>query len=340
MSDNGLRDAIRKPLRLAGDKDEAAQDALVKAVRRDISDQPSDLPLMQVALRAAWREHRAAGIGLVEAYESVGGVLGALANEAEAVRNRLTPEDQARLESIFVRLVRLGDTGGATRRTAALDEFDEARRGLVQRLGKDEYGRLVVVGETSAEIAHEALITQWPWLQGRLKDDARDVRRLDRLMEKAQEWRDAPADKKASYLAAGAERELFDELAKQRGDWLSRLDRDFVEASNRAHETERERETRDVSGRASQRIRRPDRAREHRGGEASGQRGQARARRLAARQRRYGDAEACRDARRTGPDRASYRISFRTRDRDAQGAYRRCAFGRLQPGRVAHRHPV
>ena len=38
------------------------------------------------------------------------------------------------------------------------------RRDLLQRLGRDDYGRLVVVGETSAEIAHEALITQWPWL--------------------------------------------------------------------------------------------------------------------------------------------------------------------------------
>ena len=175
----------------------------------------------------------------MEAYESVGGVLGALANEAEAARNWLTPDDQARLESVFVRLVWLGDTGGATRRTAALDEFDDARRDLVQRLGKDEFGRLVVVGETSAEIAHEALITQWPWLQGRLRDDARDVRRLDRLMEKAQEWREATADRKAAYLATGAERESFDELARQRADWLSSLDRDFVEASNRAYETER-----------------------------------------------------------------------------------------------------
>ena len=135
--------------------------------------------------------------------------------------NGLSPDDQARLESIFVRLVRLGDTGGATRRTAALDEFDEARRVSCSGSAGTTFGRLVVVGETSAEIAHEALITQWPWLQGRLRDDARDVRRLDRLMEKAQEWRDAPADRKAAYLAAGAERESFDELTKQRADWLS-----------------------------------------------------------------------------------------------------------------------
>ena len=83
-----------------------------------------------MALKAAWRERRRPPIDLFEAYHSVGGVRGALANEAEKVRTTSLPaDDQARLESIFVRLVRLGDTGGATRRTAALDEFDGAAAG-------------------------------------------------------------------------------------------------------------------------------------------------------------------------------------------------------------------
>jgi WD40 repeat protein len=244
ISEAGLSDAVRKPLGLAGNKDEATLEALLKAVRRDISDQPSDLPLMQVALRAAWREHQAAQLDLNAAYDSVGGVLGALAKEAETARKKLSDADQGRLESIFVRLVRLGDTGGATRRTAALDEFDAPRRALLRRLGRDEFGRLVVVGEKNAEIAHEALITQWPWLQGRLKEHARDVRRLDRLIDKAQEWNEASEDRKDAYLATGAERESFDELTRQRADWLSPLDCDFAEASNRAYETEREKERR------------------------------------------------------------------------------------------------
>ena len=78
-------------------------------------------------------------------------------------------------ESIFVRLVRLGDTGGATGRTAALDEFDAPEQALLRRLADDEHGRLLAVSEKSAEIAHEALITQWPWLQGRLKEGAHDA---------------------------------------------------------------------------------------------------------------------------------------------------------------------
>ena len=245
ISEEALSDIVCKPLRLAGESDQAAEAALLTAVQRDISDRPSDLPLLQVALKAAWREHKAAGKRLLEAYESVGGVLGALAKEAEKVRNKLATDDQARLESIFVRLVRLGDTGGATRRTAALNEFDGPRQALLQRLGDDEHGRLVVVGETRAEIAHEALITQWPWLQGRLKDDARDVRRLDRLMSRSREWSEAPEDGKISYLAFGAERELFGEVAQQRPDWLSPDDKAFVAASIDAKRADDERKERD-----------------------------------------------------------------------------------------------
>ncbi len=245
ISDDGLSEAVCKPLRLAGEKDEAAQAALVKAVRRDLSDQPSDLPLLQVALRAAWREHKATRLGLNAAYHSVGGVLGALAREADKVRTtKLSAEDQARLESVFVRLVRLGDTGGATRRTAALNEFDGPRQALLRRLGDDEHGRLVVVGEASAEIAHEALITQWPWLQSRLGEDANDVRLLDRLMSKSREWNAVPEDKKEKYVATRAEREIFDELWKEHADWLSRVDRNFVNESNRAYEIERDKEQR------------------------------------------------------------------------------------------------
>ena len=112
ISDEGLSDAVCKPLRLAGESDEPALQALVKAVRRDLSDQPSDLPLLQVALRAGWREHKAAKVGLLAAYHSVGGVLGALAKEAENVRlKRLSADDQVRLESFS-----FGSFGSATPR--------------------------------------------------------------------------------------------------------------------------------------------------------------------------------------------------------------------------------
>jgi WD40 repeat protein len=235
MSPAGLREAVLEPLKLAGETNETA---LADAVQTDISHQASDLPLLQVALRAAWQRHHPNGPPLLECYQSVGRVSGALANEADSVLKRLPPDDQARLESIFVRLVRLGDTGGATRRAAALDEFDEPRRDLLQRLGSAEYGSLVAVGQTTAEIAHEALITQWPWLAERLNSGANDIRRLDRLTMKASGWAAAPPVEKTEYLAYGAERQLFSELAAHRPDWLSATEKNFVAASQKAHQDE------------------------------------------------------------------------------------------------------
>ena len=231
MSAEGVKEAVCEPLKLAGEGDEAANEALLEAVQSDISHQASDLPLLQVALRAAWQEHKATGRPMLECYQSVGRVSGALAREADRARDRLPREDQARLELIFVRLVRLGDTGGATRRPASLDEFDPPRRALLQKLGSGEFGALVVVGDTRAELSHEALITQWPWLQDMLKVNAAAARRLDRLMTRAHEWKEAPNESKRSYLAFGAERDLFGELAAQRPNWLSLEDQDFVAKS-------------------------------------------------------------------------------------------------------------
>ena len=231
ISDEGLADAVRRPLRLAGERDKDALEALVQAVQHDISDQPSDLPLMQVALRAAWQEHAATGLPVLTAYETVGGVRGALKKEAEKVFNRLPMVDQERLGSIFVRLFVLATRAARPWRTALLEEFDEKRLDLVRRLGRDDHGRLLAVSATTAEMSHEALIIQWPWLQRALKAEANNVRRLDRLMEKAREWNEAATDRKQEYLAAGAELELFNQLEKQHPD-SSIKDTDFVERCN------------------------------------------------------------------------------------------------------------
>ena len=294
--------------------------------------------MLQVALRAAWQEHKATGRPMLECYQSVGRVSGALANEADKARDRLPPDDQARLESIFVRLVRLGDTGGATRRGASLDEFDPPRRALLQKLGEDEYGRLVSVGATHAELAHEALITQWPWLQGMLKTNAADVRRLARLMERAKEWSAAPDERKASYLATGAERELFDELARQRGDWLSsarpRLRRSVEpRLSSRAREGAiRARANDDPSRSRATTIRRPDGARNI---EAERRPVNAAKLALAAWPR---DSEDTMTPKLPETLDALGQIVPNLRERRLLKDMQGCCFRRLQPGRQARRH--
>jgi len=150
----------------------------------------------------------------------VGGVVGALAHEAERVRTqRLDATERPLLAPLLIRLVRLGETGGATRRTADLADFDGPRHTLATRLATEDCGRLLVIGERTVEIAHEALIIQWPWLQNTLNEAAADMRVLDRLIDRARRWNTIGA-RSPGHLATGAERTELSALAQRRSDWL------------------------------------------------------------------------------------------------------------------------
>jgi WD40 repeat protein len=239
ITDKGIDEAVRNPLRLAGHTDVSEQDAVINSIRRDITDRAGDLALVQMALYAMWQKHRADAVNLLVAYSQVGGVVGALAHEAEHVRiQRLDPTERTSLAALFIRLVRLGETGGATRRAADIADFDGPRRMLASRLATEDYGRMLLAGERAVEIAHEALITQWPWLQNTLNEAAVDMRILDRLMDKARRW-NTTGSRGTEHLATGAERVEFAALAEHRPDWLSMAEREFVAASEEAERAAR-----------------------------------------------------------------------------------------------------
>jgi TIR domain len=241
ISDNGLDEIIRRPLTMAGYKSDSPDvDSLVGAVKKDVSERPGDLTLIQATLDAVWRNRQAAG-GLLAAYANVGGVAGALANEAEITRSVLDKNENSQLLPIFCRLIRPGETAGATRRVALLSEFSETTQKLIQKLagpetrGGDRLAPLLFVGD-HVEIAHEALITQWGWLQDNLQQVWPDLRRLHRLIEKAALWLAADNSRKLQHLATGAEREEYNELSRQHRDWLSKNESEFVKQSQAAFE--------------------------------------------------------------------------------------------------------
>jgi hypothetical protein len=152
------------------------------------------------------------------------------------------------VKGVFVRLVRLGDTGGTTRRIVRRAEFTDETWPLVQCLaGSEDEARLVAIagepGQETVEIVHEALVTQWPRYQAWLEDAAPDKRVFDRLIDRAAEWAGAAAEAKDGLLArTDAEREAFAGLARTRPPWLSAEERAFVEASVADHEVRLRRE--------------------------------------------------------------------------------------------------
>jgi hypothetical protein len=237
MTDDGLRLCVTEPLRLANVPQED-RDALTNAVLKDVGERPNALALLEMALTKTWTNRQDHGGDLLRAYIAIGRVDGALATAAEIVlAEKLTSAERMIAESLFIRLVKLGDTGGATRRLANRDELDQALWDLAQRLATRECDRLVIVS-VNAEIAHEALVTSWPryveWLRNdRGKNDPRadDKRRLDALIEDAQRWATAAEADKSQFLARGYDLSSYEDLCRRRPAWLCAREVVFVGAS-------------------------------------------------------------------------------------------------------------
>jgi hypothetical protein len=95
----------------------------------------------------------------------------------EVVAGFSDPGDGARLRRLFTALAGPDREGRFTRRRRRLDELATDLQPLVQRLAA---GRLVVVerattGESTVQLAHQALIAHWPRLRDWLTED-RDFR--------------------------------------------------------------------------------------------------------------------------------------------------------------------
>ena len=226
LSDEGIRQVVSDPLRLAGHDNDG--DALIQTVQRDTMGRPGDTAPIQFALWSAWRG-RTGGGSLTQAYTAAGGVFGAMGAEAGRVRGALSKQEQALLLPLFVRLVRPSETGGATGRVAPLDELDEDRKHLAGRLAEETSARLLQISDASVQIAHEALIRQWPWLQSELEEVGDDIRLLHRLTEAASVWE--AEEQSDARLAQDAALSDFEALLSRRSGWASASELAFVGAS-------------------------------------------------------------------------------------------------------------
>jgi hypothetical protein len=236
-----LREAIEKPAELVGLKFEAG---VVDALLQDILGEPAALPLLQFTLLKLW-EHRDRNRILWEAYQRLGGGRLALARSADELYDSLIPEDQVTARRILLRLVRPGEglevTSNRVRRDA-LYRTGEAHDRVDRVLNKLIAARLLRVseGDTSAdtqvEVAHEALVRNWPRLVDWLEEERESLRERMHVTEAAEQWEKTGRDPGA--LLRGA---LLDDALRYTD--LNELETEFLRASQEALATiERERE--------------------------------------------------------------------------------------------------
>jgi hypothetical protein len=240
LSANELRQAIERPAQVVGLKFE---EGVVDALLRDILGEPAALPLLQFTLLKLW-ENRERNRVTWEAYRQLGGGRQALAHSADQFYRELIPEEQVTAKRILLRMVRPGEglevTSNRIRRET-LYQAGEARDRIDRVLDKLVQARLVRLtgGDTPAdaqvEVAHEALVRNWPRLVDWLEEERENVRQRLRLTAAAGQW--AALGKDPEVLLRGA---LLDQALRYED--LNELEAEFVQASQAAVEEARRKE--------------------------------------------------------------------------------------------------
>lgn len=238
-----LRATIERPAEITGLR---VEPGLSDRILRDVGEEPGSLPLLSHALLETWR--RRDGRTLTAAgYAASGGVRGAIAQTAEAVYGALPEAAQRTARDLFVRLTELGEGTEDTRRRVHFEEVvpagpaGEQARAVITRLAD---ARLLTTSADTVEVAHEALIREWPRLRDWLDEDREGLRLMRHVTESAQAWERSGRDPDELYRGARLSAGL--EWSEHAQPDLNPLERAFLDASRDFHE----REVRDAHKRA------------------------------------------------------------------------------------------
>ena len=204
MSLADLYDAVLRPTQAPDvqlEFDEGLVSELVFAVR----DEAGALPLMQFALDQLFQRREGRRLTWA-AYNTIGGVRGALAKHAEDTYASLPSDDHRRLaRALFLRLIEPGATEqDTTRRRAAQTELILSDAEATARLDETKTAfvdaRLLttdrIADMETVEVSHEAIIREWTRLAGWLREARDDVHWQKKVSEDAADWRraDSPMD--------------------------------------------------------------------------------------------------------------------------------------------------
>lgn len=210
MTNDELRREIEEPAQRGHwELEPGLVDMLLHDVGADVghTPEPGALPLLSHALLATWQRRRGRTMTL-SGYSASGGVRGAIAETAESVFYDLLEPDQREVaRQIFLRLTELGgETSMAdTRRRVNIEELvsrPDKRAVVHEVLLTLADARLITTGQDTAEVAHEALIREWPTLRDWLEEDREGLRLHRRLTEVAQEWDASGRDPGVLYRGA------------------------------------------------------------------------------------------------------------------------------------------
>lgn len=259
MTEDELRRAIERPMQLVGGELEGG---LVDLLLQDVRQQRGALPLLQHALLELWHKREGRRLS-VKAYQEIGKLEGALQRRADVTLRAFSADEQELCRRIFLRLTQPGEGTEDTKRRVPIQELQSLSGGsvaaeeIVQKLA--DAPLLTTEGDLKqndafVEVAHEALIRNWPQLRKWIDADRAGLRTRTRLSEASREWENAGHE--SAYLYTGARLVVAAEWADSHPGELSSAEAEFLRLSL---EGQKQREASELE--AAQRLSRAEAAR-------------------------------------------------------------------------------
>ena len=204
MSEAELRLAVTGPAAEAG---LVVEPAVVEAVIAELRDEAGGglgsgvLPLMSQAMAATW-EHREGTELTLRGYRRAGGVADAVNRGAQAAYDALTSSQQDAARLVFAQLTVVTADGRFARRRCRRADLDAGGTQMIADIdaviGVFSARRLLVLGQDSVEIAHDALLYAWKRLRDWLGDDQHDRALYGQVVTDAAAWDGSGRD--SAYL--------------------------------------------------------------------------------------------------------------------------------------------
>jgi WD40 repeat protein/transcriptional regulator with XRE-family HTH domain len=207
MSEAEARLAITGP---AAEADLAVEPALAEAVVADLRDGAGGglgtgvLPLMSQAMAATWQYREDSQLTL-RGYRRAGGVADAVNRSAQAAYDALTSPQQDAARQVFTQLTVITPDGQLARRRCRRADLRSPGSPTAADIDAviDVFSaqRLLVLGQDSVEICHDALLQAWKRLRDWLGDDHLDRALYSQVLTDADTWDNSGRDPSYLYRA-------------------------------------------------------------------------------------------------------------------------------------------
>lgn len=255
-----LEEAVEGPASRVG---VAVQPGLLAEIVSEMAAAPGALPRCQYTLAELFDSREDDALTL-EDYHRLGGLTRALTDGAERLYQSLGRERRAVARLVLLRLVTAGSTSGTSRRVPVrelldLDVDPVALHEVLEVLAGHRlltFDRDPATGAGTVEVAHEALLREWPRASAWVEEHRADVARRDSLARAREEWE--ASGRHPDFLLSGERLTGFDEWSRTTTSGLTGPERAYLQASaERRQASEREESARlDRERRLTRRARR------------------------------------------------------------------------------------